>query len=171
MAGNAATPIIPRDGVLVVSDNTGTPKTITVPYLNGTLKLTGLNASQRARQIFKSKGVVYAVRDTDDQEFGVEFTCDAVHFKGDNITATLFEALMKLGPWNNAVSTLPPSAGDTFCVTLTWTVERTNFGGTNDNVVVAKYVYFDVDFAEGTPGQFTLKGTGVPYSTDFLTWT
>lgn len=142
-----------------------------MPYLNGALKLTGLNASQKTKQVFKARGTVYGARDVEDQEYGVEFTADAVHFKGDGTTGTLFEALMKLGVWSAATSTLPTSAGDVYCVKLTWTVERTNFGATADNVVAIKYVYFDVDFSEGVPSQFSLKGTAIPYSTDHLTWT
>jgi hypothetical protein len=166
---NAATPIIPRDGVLVISD--GAALTYTVPYMGGALKITGLNQNQRTRQVFKASGSTYAVRDVEDQEFGIEFTADAVHWKGDGSTATLFEVLMKLGVWSAATSMLPTTAGDTYCLKLTWTEERTNFGASADNVVVAKYVYFDLDYAQGVPGQFTLKGTGVRYSTDYLTWT
>lgn len=171
MAGNAATPIIPRDGVLVISDATGTPKTLTIPYLGGQIKISGLNASQKTKQLVLSRGTVYGGRDVDDQPYTFEFTADAAHFKGDNSTATLWEVVMKQGVWSAATSTLPTSAGDIYCVTCTWTVERTNFSGTNDNVVALKYVYFDLDFSEGTPSQFSLKGTCIPYSTDHMTIT
>lgn len=169
MPGNSSSPIIPRDGVLVIGD--GAALTLTIPYLNGAIKISGLNASQKTKQVFKAKGTVYSVRDVEDQEYSFEFTCDAVHFKGDNITATLYEALMRTGVWAAAVSTLPVAAGDTYCVKCTWTVERTNFGGSNDNIVAIKYVYFDVDFSEGVPSSFSLKGTCIPYSTDHYTVT
>ncbi len=168
---NAAVPFIPRDGVLVLKDNTGTPKTLTIAYDGGDLQLSNLNQAFKTRQIFKSRGSTYSVRDVEAQEVGIQFTADAVHFLGDASTVTLYEALMKLGAWSSAVSTLPSTAGDTYCLTLQWTGERTNFGGNADNVVVYKYVYFDLDFAEGVPGKFTIKGTAVIYSTDYVTHT
>lgn len=171
MAGNAATPIIPRDGVLVISDATGTPLTLTIAYMNGSIKLSSLNASQKTKQIFLANGTVYAARDVDDQPYSFEFTADAVHFKGDATTATLWEVAMKQGVWSSATSTLPSTAGDVYCLTCTWTIERTNFGGTADNVVALKYVYFDLDFSEGVPSQFSLKGTCIPYSSDHMTIT
>src|SRR5438128_1528944 len=138
----SATPIIPRDGALLVNDLTpSTPLALVILYLGGDLKITGLNAAQKTRTVFKSKGTVYSARDVDDQEYGIEFTADAVHFEGDGTTGTPFEAFMKLGTiWSAAISTLPTVAGDTYCVKLTWTIERTNFGAAADNIVVAKYV-------------------------------
>lgn len=165
----AAVPIIPRDGVLVIQD--GAALSLTIAYLNGAIKISGLNATQRTKQWFKSKGSTYSGRDVEDQEFSFEFTADAVHFMGDGTTATLFEAIMRKGVWAAAASTLPASAGDIYTLKGTWTVNRTNFGATSNNVVVAKYVQFDMDFSEGVPSQFSLKGTGAIFSTDYLTWT
>jgi len=168
---NPSSPMIPRDGVLVIKDNTGTPKTLTIAYDGGDLQVSNLNQGHKTRQVFKSRGATYSVRDVEAQEIGIQFTADAVSFLGDGSTATLYEALMKLGAWSTAVSTLPSPAGDTYCLTLQFTVERTNFGGSADNVETFKYVYFDVDFAEGVPGKFTIKGTAVNYSTDFIAHT
>jgi hypothetical protein len=171
MPGNAATPIIPRDGVMTLTDGTaGTPKTLTVLYTNGAIKITGLNNAQKDRKIYKSRGIIYAGRNTEDKEFGIEFTADAVHFLGDGTTATLFEAIMQKGLWSTATSTFPVSGGDIYTLQWSWTVERTNFSGTNDNVVTYKYVMFELDFAEGDPSQFSLKGTGLPYGTAATDW-
>lgn len=171
MAGNAAVPIIPRDGVLVISDASGTPKTLTIPYLNGNIKIGAVNADFKTRQVFSSRGTIYSARNVEDQPYSFEFTADAVHFKGDATTATLWEVVMKQGVWSSATSTWPASAGDIYTLTCTWTVERTNFSGTNDNVYAMKYVYFDLDFQEGVPSTFSLKGTVLTYSTDHTTIT
>lgn len=165
----AATPIIPRDGVFTLYD--GGVLSLAILYMGGALKITGLNASQKAKQTFMSGGTMYAARDVDDQLFGLEFVADAVQFLGDGTTATLFEALMRKGVWSAATSTLPAAAGDVYCLKGIWTVNRTSFGASANNTVTAKYVQFDVDFGEGSPSQFTVKGQGYPYSTDFLTWT
>src|SRR4051812_14622247 len=92
-----ANPIIPRDGVLTLAD--GAALSLAISYLRGEVKWTGLNASQKSKQYFKSRGTLYAGRDVEDQEFGFEFTADAVHFMGDGTTATLFEVIMRKGVW------------------------------------------------------------------------
>ena len=162
-------PIIPRDGVMALSD--GAALSLVLLYMGGAVKWGGLNASQRTKQWFRSRGGVYAGRDVDDQDFSLDFTADAVHFLGDGTTATLFEAVMRKGVWSGATSTLPTAAGDIYTLKATWTVNRATFGATGNNAVVAKYVQFDLDFSEGVPSQFSLKGVGVPYSNDYLTWT
>ena len=139
--------------------------------MGGALKITGLNASQKTKQWFSSCGEIYSGRDVEDQDFGIEFEAEAVHFLGDATTATLFEAIMKKGVWAAATSLLPTTAGDIYCLKATWAVARTAFGASANNTVVAKYVQFDLDFSEGVPSKFSIKGVGKAYSTDYLTWT
>lgn len=165
----SSTPIIHRDVTCVISDNTGTPKTWTLFASGGTLKLTGLTPSQKTTQEFMSCGDVYASRMVDSQEIGVEFDCDAVHIIGDGTTATFGDVMLKRGAWASAVSTLPTAAGDTFCVTMTFTVERSNFGATADNTVVLKYVAGASDFSQGVPSKWGFKGRAIMYSTDGVT--
>lgn len=161
-------PIIPADGTWTISD--GGSLSLTIPYRGGDLKLTGLNPDFKSRQVFKAGGRVYSARNVEDQEYGVEFTAHAVGFLGDGSTSTVWEPFMRTGLWSGATSTLPVTAGDAYCLTFTFQAERTNFGSTaGDAKVVIKYVYFDVDFAEGTPATFSFKGTGIPYSTDHYT--
>lgn len=168
---NAANPIIPRDGVCVITDNTGTPKSWTLAYHGGDLKLTGLTPGQKTQQTYMAAGATYAGRQVDDQEVGVEFTADAVHIIGDGTTATLGDVLLKRGLWSAAVSTLPTTAGDLYCLTFTWTIERSTYGATTDNTVVLKYVFSAVDFTMGNPSKWGIKGTAMMYSTDGITIT
>jgi hypothetical protein len=161
---NATNPIIPRDGVVVITDNTGTPKSWTLAYRGGDLKLTNWSESQKTQQTFMSCGTVYAGRKVDDQPIGVEFTADAVHIIGDGTTATFGDVILKRGAWASAVSTLPTASGDLYCLTFTFTVERSNFSGGSDNVVVLKYVYGMADFTEGVPSKWGFKGENMPLS-------
>lgn len=168
---NATNPIIPRDGVLVITDNTGTPKSWTLAYRGGDLKLTNFTPGQKTQQTFMSCGTVYAGRQVDDQPIGVEFSADSVHFIGDGSSATFGDVLLKRGAWSGAVSTLPTAAGDLYCLTFTFTVERTAFNASADNVAVLKYVYGVSDWTEGVPSKWGFKGENMPYSTDSVSIT
>ena len=171
MAGNAATPIIPRDGVLVIKDNTGTPKTLTIPYRNGDLKLSGIMPGYRTVQEFTTCGKLYAVRQVEDSPIDVEFACDADHLLlGDGASVVFAETALQLGAWSGATSMLASTGGDAWVVTLQFTVERTNFGGTADNVVVLAFVVVKgLDFQEGVPSKFTFKGSAWPRKVDGTT--
>lgn len=166
---NAATPIIPRDGVLTASDNTGTPKTWVMLYRGGDLKISGMMPGQLSQQEFSSCGEVYAGRKVDRTSLDVEFTADSVHFIGDGTTATFGDVFLQLGAWSSAVSMLPTTAGDLYCLKLAFAVERSNFGATADNTVTLKYVYGVTDWTEGSPSKFSFKGKAMAYSTDYLT--
>jgi hypothetical protein len=166
---NAATPFVPKDGKITIADNTGTPKTLVIPYEDGDLQISGLEASQQSHQEFRARGKVYSVRTVEDRPIEFTFTCHATQFLSDGTTATPFDVAMQLGVWSSAV-TMSPNTGDAFLVKVTWTGERTNFGATADNTVVYKYCRLEVDFAEGMPGKFTVKGTAYNFSTDAYTY-
>ncbi len=167
----SATPIVPRDGVLTIKDNTGTPLVYTLPYTDGDFSLSGLVEDQSAVQSFKNRGRTYAIRKTEDQDMEFSFSCHAHALLGDGTLAGLYDVLAKKGVWASAVSTLPAAAGDAFCVTLTFTAERSNMGATTDVSVVLKYCRLSGDFQEGTPSTVSFSGTAYCYSTDYLTVT
>lgn len=166
---NAATPFVPKDGKITIADNTGTPKTLIIPYEDGDLQISGLEASQQTHQEFRARGKVYSVRTVEDRPIEFTFTCHATQFLSDGTTATPFDVAMKLGVWSSA-TTMSPNTGDAFLVKVTWTGERSDFGATADNTVVYKYCRLEVDFAEGIPGKFTIKGTAYNFSTDAYTY-
>lgn len=170
---NAATPVIPRDGSLALNDAT-TPSalTLTVPYTAGGLKLSELVAGQRDYELFYSRGDLFAARGAQGRPIAFEFSAYLVGIIGDGTTALLLEALLKKGMWASAVSTLPTTAGgyDAYCLTMVWSIERTNFGGGGDDSVTIKYALIQsVDLDEET-GQITVRGVGLPYSTDYASF-
>lgn len=166
---NAQTPFVPRDGSLTFSDGAGTPLTYTVQYEDGDFSVSGLNDSTYAKQSFKSRGKTYSVRDVEDQEIEFSFTCHAIALVGDGTTATVGDVVLKEGAWASATSTLPAANGDSYCVSLTWTGERTNFGASSDSSITLKYCALSMDFSEGVAGKLSIKGVAYPISTDFRT--
>lgn len=166
---NAATPFLPRDGQVVFSDGSGTPKTFTLNYEDGDFQFTGIAEGQQAHQEFRSRGKVYSVRKVEDQPVEVSFSAHATALNGDGTTATLFDVATFTGAWASAVST-GPNTGDAKLVKVVWTGERTNYGGAADNTVSYKYCRMTVDFAEGVPGKFSVKLTAYNFSTDAYTY-
>lgn len=167
----SATPIIPRDGVLTIKDGAGTPLSYAIPYSDGDFSLSGLVEDQTTVQSFRNRGRTYAIRKVEDQDLEFSFTAHAHAILGDGTTAGLYDVLAKKGVWSAATSTLPAAAGDAFCVSLTFTAERSNLGATSDASVVLKYCRISGDFQEGVPSTFSISGTAYAYSTDYLTIT
>lgn len=167
---NAATPFVPKDGQCKIADGAGSPISLIIPYEDGDLQMTGLTEGQMAIAEFRSRGHVYSVRKTEDRPVEFTFTCHATQFLSDGTTATPFDVVMKKGVWASATST-GPNTGDATLYKFTWTGERSDFGATSDNTVVFKYCRFEMDFSEGIPGKFTIKGTAYNFSTDGYTYT
>jgi hypothetical protein len=152
----AAVPIVPTDGQLVISDATGTPLTVTVTYEEGNFSFTGMNQGVMDTVVFMDRGRPYSMRKEKNRPIPFSFTCHAISMVGDP-----GNACFKLGTWAGATSTLATSAGgsEVFCVKLVYTAERTNFGGTTDSTATFLICRItDVDFSEGVPGTFTIKG-------------
>lgn len=167
----SATPILSRDGILTIKDGAGTPLSYAIAYTDGDFSMNGIVEDQSAVQSFRNRGRTYAVRKTEDQDLEFSFTCHAHAILGDGTTAGLYDVLGKKGVWAAATSTLPAAAGDAFCVSLTFTAERSNLGATSDASVVLKYCRISGDFQEGIPSTFSISGTAYAYSTDYLTIT
>lgn len=166
---NSANPLIPVDGVITITDGTGTPLSFSAAYEDGDFKVGPLNAGQQTRQSFKSRGKTYSVRDVEDMDITFSFTCHATQILGDGTTATIADVVLKKGPWASATSILPAANGDSYLLTVKWTGERSDLGATADNTITLKYCALDLEFAEGVPGTLSISGTAYCLSTDYLT--
>lgn len=166
------TPIIPIDGAIVLSDNTGTPITITVAYEDGDLQVSGLEQAYMEVQVIESRGTPYAARNVRYKPIEFSFTA---HLVGtvDATDSSLLAALLKLGttPWASATSMLATAKGDAYMLKVAWTAERTNFGGTADASLTLKYCRLSVDMSEGVPGKLSVKGTCYRFGSDWIAWT
>jgi len=166
---NAATPLIPLDGTITFTNGV---LTYILMYEGGDLQCSGLKDGQMSQQVFKDRGIPYAVRDVErDEAIEFTFTCDAVCIVSDNTTATIGDVILRKKVWLAAASVLPVAAGDTYCVTMSWVGERTNFGASADSGISLKYCHLEADFQEAIPGKFSVKGKAFCYSTDYVTYT
>ena len=160
---DAAAPLVPKDGVITISDGAGTPLTVEVMYENGNLSISDLVAGNWDTQVFYDRGVPYASRATTKKEIKVSFKCDAVNLTG---AASPLEAFRKTGTWASATSTLPTSNGgsEVHMVQISWAGERSNFGATADASIVLKKVRVTSSFNEGTPGELSFEGVAYVFS-------
>jgi hypothetical protein len=163
----SATPLIPRDGKITISD--GGVLSLTGWYEDGDLSISGISAGQMQVKSYKSRGKTYSVRETEDQEQEIAFSAHLTGLFGDGVTAQLLDVVRRKGLWAAFVSTLPAANGDAKLVTLTWQGERTNLGATSDSTFTLKYVHITADLSEGDPGKISIKGTNYPLSTDWET--
>lgn len=165
-------PLIPIDGAIVVSDNTGTPITLTMTYEDGDLNVAGLEQAYMEVQVFEARGVPYAARNVRYKPIEFSFTA---HLVGtvDASDASILAALLKLAttPWASATSQLATAKGDAYMLQVKWTGERTNFGGSADASLTLKYCRLSVDIAEGVPTKLNIKGTCYRFGSDWVAWT
>jgi hypothetical protein len=170
MAVIASIPIIAADGVLTITD--GGVLTYAVAYDHGDLKIGGLNVTQKEVTDFFSRGTYFGSRDTKAKPIPFSFTAHLIGILGETGAPTIMDVVLRKKDWAAAVSTLPAGHGDTFHHALTWSIERTNLGATNDDAVALKYCEINVDLQDGEQGAtITINGVAKPYSTDYITLT
>lgn len=151
-----STPILPRDGTLLIEDATGTPIALTVQYEDGDWQIDGFQESNMAVVSFKDRGVFYAHRKSEEEEVTFSFSAHATDWF-DGTEKTIVDAFCKTGAFSSGVSQLGANA-DVWAVKVTFTAEQTNYGGGADGTIVLTNCIAKVAFAEGTPGKFTVSG-------------
>lgn len=169
-----STPIVPKDGTILINDNTGTPLAHTVIYEDGDFQVTNLKKGQNAIEIFKDRGAPYAVREVEVEEIEFTFSAHIVGFVGEGSQATLNDPVLRKGLWASAVSMLPVAYGDAYLLKVTWTNERTNFDAAADASLVLKYCHLSMDGGEGVPGKWQIKGRAIVLAHDAaasIAWT
>lgn len=153
------------DGALVLTDNSGTPKTLTLKYTGGDLKVSGLRAANRITTVYKDRGIIYAARATEQAMPNVSFTA---HFTdlSDVANRTLHDMALKYNSMSAGVSTLGSTAngqtalaGDVWTIDGVWTVTGIALGDPSDHTLsLYKIMPTSFDISEGTPNTFSLTG-------------
>ena len=116
------------DGVITLTDGTGTPVVLTVPFSQGDFSLSALAAKN-----FPTGSLSFMVADYSD---------------GTNQTALDF--LLKTGSYSTNVTTLTNSL-EVYTVDITLTVEGTDHGDPTDHVITVTDCDCTVEIAEGEP--------------------
>ena len=176
MAVVSKTPITGIDGTLTISNGV---VTTVLPFTMGTLKESKINGgvatarkTVRTETDFFARGQWIGAKYTSDEIVEITFEAFLVGLKGVASDPVILDCITQTGDWAAAASTVSAAKGDVPHVTLTWTIERTNFGATTDDVKVWKYCSFSASIEESDEGsKLSLTARSKPNGTDSITVT
>ena len=137
------------DGLITLSDGTGTPVTLVVPFSIGNLKVSGLSQTLREVLKFEARGVLTSVRLGKRRYPTGSFSFQVADYS-DATNQTVIDFLLKTGSYSANISTLG-SAADVYAVTIKLTVEGTDRGDSADHTVTMTNCVCTLDVEEGEP--------------------
>lgn len=148
-------PYLPKDGVLLIEDATGTPIAHTVAYEDGDFGGVVFQQSDRGVLPFLDRGAHYALRLGDEEASPFTFSATATEL-ADATESCLIDAITGAGAFSAGVSTWGANE-EVWTVKITWTGDTSAIGG-DASTIVLTYCRASVTFAEGSPGKFTVSG-------------
>ncbi len=154
-----------RDGTLLLEDATGTPLDVTVQYEAGDFAGGPFSADRTEIATYLDRGDLGSVRKTNRVFPTGSFTAQITDLS-DATEETLVDIIKKQNAFAAAVSTLGANA-DVYTLSITWTVEGTDFGDASDHTLVLDDCHCTIEVSEGDPSTFTISWTN--YGTE--TWT
>lgn len=152
----AATPLVPKDGTITITDGAGTPLEFEVTYEDGDFQIAGLAAGDWEVETFYDRGIPYTVRNVKRKTYEFTFTCHAIALS-NNSSGVVLDVVRKAGTWGSATSV--NTTGDAHLVKVVFKGERTDLSATSDTFLNMFECHLQADFAEGIPGKLTIKGT------------
>ncbi len=163
MAVNAYVPT-PNQGSIVLSDGTGTPVTLTLPYTRGDLQISGLPGGAFLNETvdIEARGqhicTAYGARRYPSITFTAWFAGEA-----GSAPASIQAFLTKNTPYTANVSTFGSGSQRVYAVDLTVNIEMSNFGGSDWSTTFNDCVCTEWSFSEGAEGatvSFTVSVKG-----------
>lgn len=148
-------PYIPQDGVITITDGTGSPLTCTVVYEDGDMNISELSATQAEDVRFFDRGTLYAVRRGQVVTPTISFSCHLTDFT-DATAKNILDVLLWRGTWSAAVSTFPGAQA----VDVKLTLDSSSAGSGGGPSSITLYgVTLKGSIAEGSPMKLSLSGT------------
>jgi hypothetical protein len=144
-----------KDGLVTVKDGTGTPISVTEKFGNGDFQFSGMSADMRALNIYRGRGSRTGARYGDQIEASGSFSVQVAEFTSATATS-IVDAILKNGAFAAAVSTLGANA-EVYTLDLTFTMEGSDLGDSDDHEVTFEDCHCTVDFAEGQPNVATIN--------------
>lgn len=173
----SSVPVTGNDATLTISDGAGVPLVLVIPLTNGDFKISGLNAGMKNARLtsmqevtqFFARGKFTGAKYTKGMILEGSFSGQYVGAIGQTGTPVAADAVLKQVDWAAATSTLPPSMGDVPHFKLTWSYERSDYGGGADGSIALKYCEFSFDPSEADDGStFTINFKAKPYLNDSI---
>lgn len=124
-----AKPILPKHGSLVLTDNSGTPKVLTVPFSEA-VSFAGLSKGGQSWAIFRNRGANISAVPTGNKESTVIKCKVQVPIFTHATEYTLLDWMRRTGALTGLTSTLGAEQGgdETYTYKCKFVVDRTDFG-------------------------------------------
>lgn len=147
------------DGQLTLSDGTGSPVSLVLAFDNGDLSISGLSKVLNEETAIQGRGKLRSVRYGARTFPTVSFTAYVTSITGvTSAPGSVTDFVSGTGVYSSNTSTL--SGGDVYCVDLTYDLEGTDLGDSEDGQIVIGNVRCVYDFTEATEGtQVSITGT------------
>ena len=145
-------------GTITLSDDTGSPITLTVAYESGDFALSGVMQGQKEVAMYLDRGDFGSLRKTNFTPATFSFTAHMTDIS-DGTNKTLPDAVNKTGAFAAGVSTLGAGADVPWTLDLLWTIEGTDSGDVADHTVTMTDCHLKIDMSEGDPNSFSISGT------------
>ena len=144
------------DGTVTLADGTGTPVTLTVPFSQGDFSLSGVQESQKAVNVYQSRGVLHSVR-LGEKAFVTGSFSAMLADVSDSSAGNLLDFVRKTNAYSANASTL--SSGDAYLIKITLEIEGTDLGDSADHTIVVDECACTADVSEGEPNSISISFT------------
>ena len=144
------------DGTIELADGTATPVTLTVPFSQGDFSISGLQESQKAVNVYQSRGVLHSLRQGEKTFVTGSFSAMLADVS-DSSAGNLLDFIRKTNAYSGNASTL--SGGDCYAIKVTLQIEGTDLGDSADHTIVLDDCICTADVSEGEPDSISISFT------------
>ncbi len=149
-----------HDGSITLSDGTGSPVTLVVPFSTGDLSTDGEQETQNAVNAYETRGVLHTVRHGAKSYISGSFSFMVPEYTNSSIGVAI-DFLKQQNAYSGNNSTLVPT--EVYAVDIILTTEGTDLGDGKDHTTTLTDCVCTIARAEGEPNtasiSFTCYGT------------
>jgi hypothetical protein len=146
-----------NDGTITLSDGTGSPVTLVVPFSVGDLTISDLKQKQNETARYETRGVFNVARHTSRIYASGSFSFMIADYS-DATNQTVLDFVRKQNSFSANVSKYGANA-DVYAIDIILTVEGTNHGDPSDHTLTIPYSECVMTLSEGDPNQGTISFT------------
>lgn len=143
-----------HDGIISMSDGTGTPIILSVPFTVGDLKIQGIQETQRSVNKYEARGVLRSVRHGARTYASGSFSFMVADYS-DATNDTAIDFLLRQNGYSGNIGTLTPD--EVYAVDIKLTVEGTDLGDSADHTIELGDCVCTVGHDEGEPNMVTVS--------------
>ena len=144
------------DGTIELADGTGTPVTLTVPFSQGDFSISGVQESQKAVNVYQSRGTLHSLRLGEKTFVSGSFSAMLADVS-DASAGNLLDFIQKANAYSGNTST--SGSGDVYTIKITLQIEGTDLGDSADHTIVLDDCACTADVSEGEPDSISISFT------------